>query len=76
MNNVNVGEKKSGLGSRIKNKLKQFKRVLSVAHKPDMDEFRSSMKITGSGILFLGLIGFIIFLIYFLIQNFQSIIGA
>ena len=76
MEKVNIGEKKPGLGSRIKNKMKQFKRVLSVAHKPDMDEFKSSMKITGSGILLLGLIGFIIFLLYFLIQNVQSVLGA
>ena len=61
-------ETKPGLGGRIKNKIKQYKRVLSVSHKPDKEEFTKSMKITGSGILFLGLIGFIIFLIYFLIQ--------
>jgi len=69
-------EGKPGLGGRIKNKIKQYKRVLSVAHKPDKEEFVSSMRITGSGILLLGLIGFIIFLIYFLIQNFQSILGV
>ena len=68
MEKVNIGEKKPGLGGRLKNKIKQYKRVLSVSHKPDMDEFRKSMKITGSGIIFLGIIGFVIFLIYFLIQ--------
>ncbi len=73
MEKVNIGEKKPGRGGRLKNKLKQYKRVLSVSHKPDKDEFRKSMKITGSGIIFLGIIGFVIFLIYFLIQ---AIIGA
>jgi len=73
MEKVNVGEKKPGLGSRIKNKIKQYKRVLSVSHKPDKEEFKSSMKITGSGILFLGIIGFVIFLLYFLIQ---AVFGA
>ena len=67
--------KKPGLGSKIKDKIKQYKRVLAVAHKPDKEEFISSMKITGAGIIFLGLIGFIIFLIYFLIQSI-SIAGA
>lgn len=59
--------RKPGLASRIKDKLKQYKRVMSVSRKPDKDELKSSIKITGSGILFLGLIGFIIFLLYFLI---------
>jgi len=61
--------KKPGLGSKIKDKFKQYNRVLSVAHKPDREELTSSMKITGAGILFLGVIGFIIFLLYFLIQT-------
>ena len=56
--------KKPGIGSRIKDKFKQYRRVLSVAHKPDKDELVSSMKITGAGILFLGAVGFVIFLIY------------
>ncbi len=59
--------KKPGLGSKIKEKLKQYRRVLSVARKPDREEFLLSAKITGSGIIFLGLIGFIIFLIYYLV---------
>jgi protein transport protein SEC61 subunit gamma-like protein len=59
--------KKPGLGSKIKEKLKQYKRVLSVARKPDREEFLLSAKITGAGIIFLGLIGFVIFLIYYLI---------
>jgi protein translocase SEC61 complex gamma subunit len=61
--------KKPGLLSRLKDKLKQYKRVMSVARKPDKEELKSSMKITGSGIIFLGLVGFIIFLLYFLIQR-------
>lgn len=59
--------KKPGFGSKIADKIKQYKRVLSVAHKPDREELVSSMKITGAGIIFIGLIGFIIFLLYFLI---------
>ena len=58
---------KPGLGSKIKEKIKQYKRVLSVAHKPDKEEFITSAKITSGGIVFLGLVGFVIFLIYYMI---------
>ncbi|OGI12313.1 protein translocase SEC61 complex subunit gamma [Candidatus Micrarchaeota archaeon RBG_16_36_9] len=51
----------------MKEKFKQYRRVLTVARKPDKEEFLMSAKITSSGIVFLGLIGFIIFLIYYLI---------
>ncbi len=64
--------KKPGLVSKIKDKIKQYKRVLSVAHKPDKEEFIHSSRITGIGIVFLGAIGFIIFLLYFLIQSIGS----
>jgi len=60
--------KKPGIGGKIANKLKEYKRVLSVSKKPDKEELVQSMKISGSGILFLGVIGFVIFLLYFLIQ--------
>ena len=55
--------------SRIKNKIANYKRVVDVARKPDRSDFISSAKITGSGILLLGMIGFIIFLIYFLVTK-------
>jgi protein transport protein SEC61 subunit gamma-like protein len=58
---------KPGLFSRIKNKLVEYKRVVSVAQKPSKEEFLLSTKITGSGIAFIGMIGFIIFLLYFLV---------
>ena len=69
MEKINKSEdvKKPVLGSKIKEKLKQYKRVLSVARKPDKEEFLLSARITGAGIIFLGLIGFIIFLVYYLI---------
>ena len=49
--------------TKIKEKLKQYRRVISIARKPDKDEFKSSAKITGAGILLLGFIGFVIFLL-------------
>jgi protein translocase SEC61 complex gamma subunit len=57
-----------GIFSRIKNKFAQYKRVLNVARKPDKDEYVSSLKITGTSLLFIGLIGFIIFLAYYLLK--------
>lgn len=59
--------KKPGLFSRLKNKYSQYKRVLSVARKPDKEEFIKSTKITGAGIILIGVLGFIIFLIYVLV---------
>jgi protein transport protein SEC61 subunit gamma-like protein len=64
--------KKPGLFGKIRDKLKQYKRVLSVAHKPDREDFIHSSRITGIGIVFLGAIGFIIFLLYYLIQSIGS----
>ena len=49
---------------KIKEKLQEYRRVIAVSTKPDREEFISSVKITGFGILLIGLIGFIIYLIY------------
>ena len=59
--------KKPSIFDRLKNKLSNYKRVVSVSQKPTKEEFLSSAKITGVGILLLGVTGFIIFLIYFLV---------
>lgn len=58
-----------GFFSRIKNKISEYKRVVGIAKKPDKKEFTLSSKITGAGIIFIGLIGFIIFLVYYLLRN-------
>lgn len=55
-----------GIFSRIKNKIVQYKRVMNIARKPERDEFMLSLKVIVSGILLLGFIGFIIFLIFYL----------
>lgn len=39
-----------------------MRRVLLVASKPDKTEFKQSAKITGLGIVIIGIIGFVIFL--------------
>ena len=64
--------RKPGIFGKIVDRLRQYKRVLSVAHKPDKEELTSSMKITGSGIIFMGAVGFIIFLLYFLLMQLVS----
>lgn len=51
----------------IKKRTTQWKRTLEVAKKPTKEEFRKSAKVTGIGIAFLGLIGFIIFITYHII---------
>jgi protein transport protein SEC61 subunit gamma-like protein len=55
--------------SRLKNKIENFKRVVSVSRKPSKEEFFSSAKVTATGIVMIGAIGFVIFLIYFLVTK-------
>jgi protein transport protein SEC61 subunit gamma-like protein len=47
----------------MKQIIEKIRRVLLVSSKPGKDEFTQSFKITGLGILLIGVIGFIIFLI-------------
>ena len=47
----------------LKDLVERIRRVLLVSSKPDKEEFEQSVKIKGLGILVIGLIGFIIFLI-------------
>jgi len=55
--------------SRLKNKIENFKRVVSVSRKPSKEEFFSSAKVTATGIAVIGAIGFIIFLMYYLVTK-------
>lgn len=66
---VEGGKKETGPSffGKIKNKLSEYRRVIAVASKPDKEEFVSSVKITGFGILLIGVIGFIIYLTYVLV---------
>ena len=48
--------------------VKDSKRVLKVARKPDKDEYIDFAKVTTLGIIIIGLIGFVIFLIAQLIH--------
>ena len=60
-------EKKPGIFSRLTNRFIQYRRVLEIAIKPDRPELISSIKVTMLGIAMLGIIGFVIFLAYFII---------
>jgi protein transport protein SEC61 subunit gamma-like protein len=43
--------------------LKQCERVLRVSKKPDMDEYKTVAKVTGIGIIIIGVVGFIVALL-------------
>ena len=49
--------------SKIRQKLEEYLRVLKITRKPDKEEYSVSAKITGIGILLIGAIGFLIYLI-------------
>ncbi len=49
--------------------IKQCQRVLKVSRKPDREEFINVAKVTGIGIIIIGVIGFIIIIISQLIQG-------
>jgi len=50
--------------SKLKRNLKEYKRVISIARKPNREEFVAILKISGLGILLVGVIGFSIQLLY------------
>jgi len=47
----------------LKSKLNEYQRVLKISSKPDREEFEMSAKVTGAGMIIVGLIGFIFYLI-------------
>jgi protein translocase SEC61 complex gamma subunit len=51
----------------IKETLIRYKRVLQIARKPDKDELKETIRICGIGILIIGVIGFIFYIISVLI---------
>ena len=55
---------------KVKDFLKNCRRVLKITKKPSKEEFLTTVKITGLGIIIIGFIGFIIFLIFNLIGVF------
>ncbi len=51
----------SKIFSKIKETLESYKRVLVIAKKPDLEEFKKIAKICAIGMGIIGLIGFIIY---------------
>lgn len=47
----------------MKDLISQFKRVVKVARKPDRSEYLDVAKVTGIGILIIGVVGFVIMMI-------------
>jgi protein transport protein SEC61 subunit gamma and related proteins len=52
----------------IRKKLKEYYRVLKITKKPNKEEFITVSKLSGLGILIIGVIGFAIFLIVELLK--------
>ena len=48
----------------LKKVIRESRRVLLVSSKPDPQEFKISAKITGLGVVIIGVIGFAIFLVF------------
>ena len=49
--------------SKLKKFIKETFRVLRITKKPNQEEYKSLVKVTGLGIAIIGAIGFVIFLI-------------
>lgn len=54
----------------VEDKLREYRRVLKISEKPDREEFEMSAKVTGAGIIIIGIIGFIFYLASNLIPNY------
>ena len=53
----------------ISNTIKQYIRVLKLARRPSMEEFLTISKVAGAGIVLIGVIGFIIYMVMVLIPQ-------
>jgi protein transport protein SEC61 subunit gamma-like protein len=66
-----MAENKSGSISleSITGIFKQYIRILKLTRKPSMDEFLTISKVAGAGIILIGIMGFVIYLIMVLLPN-------
>jgi len=53
--------------SKIHDFIKECRRVLRVTKKPTKEEFKTVVKVSGVGILLIGLIGFVLQILWFYI---------
>ncbi|MBI4095864.1 MAG: protein translocase SEC61 complex subunit gamma [DPANN group archaeon] len=54
---------------KIINKLKEYRRVLQITKKPDMEEFKTIVKASAIGVAILGAMGFVVAIIAQLITT-------
>ena len=67
---MTVAEKSGTISvENITNSIKQYVRILQLTRKPSMDEFLNISKIAGAGILLIGIIGFVIYLLMILLPT-------
>jgi protein transport protein SEC61 subunit gamma-like protein len=52
----------------IKEKLRNYKRILSIAKKPTGEEFLETSKVCAIGIALVGIIGFVLYMIAILLN--------
>ena len=55
-------EEKRHIGTKLKSFFIQSRRVLKITQKPSKEEFQVIVKVSGLGILLIGLVGFLIHL--------------
>jgi protein transport protein SEC61 subunit gamma-like protein len=53
----------------IKETLENYRRVLKIAKKPSSEEFKMSARICAIGMAIIGIIGFIMYLIFVLLES-------
>lgn len=54
--------------TKFKDLLAEYIRVFRITHKPNMEEFKSIIKISGIGIAIIGVLGFLIHIAWTLIS--------
>jgi len=55
---------------RIRERIENYRRVLAISRKPTWDEFKHTARICALGIIVIGIIGFILYLVSVLIPIF------
>ncbi len=55
---------------KIADLLQDYKRVLSVARKPTTDDMKEIIRICGLGVLIIGMMGFVFFLVFALLGGY------
>lgn len=70
LNKENLKTQVSKARNAVKSRIREYQRVLKISEKPDREEFETSAKVTGLGILLIGIVGFLFYLAANLIPNY------